>query len=190
MIEVVSGHKNAFGISELMRNIDTCNAWMIFRNLEQIPAYKAIMEEVLEALIGELDLTNGYCLRPMCFAFVSSPFVRVPLHIDPEHNFLFQVFGSKSVYINHHGEDPILSPTQIAGFYADEVGFSLSGTPVREENFQKFHLTPSGGVYVPVTYPHFVTNDTSVSISFSVTFRSVCSDAHRMRHLKMLQSAL
>ncbi|HMM78743.1 MAG TPA: hypothetical protein PKC65_01855 [Pyrinomonadaceae bacterium] len=188
MIEVVSDHTGILSISELIDDIKSSSTWMIFRNLEQLPTYKRIMEELLEDLTCELGIAASDCLRPMCFAFVSSPSVRVPLHIDPEHNFLFQVSGSKSVYLNRHEKDPIVSPTQIAAFYADEVGFSLSDATVDEGKFEKFYMTPSSGVYIPVTSPHYVINDEKVAVSFSVTFRSISSDEHRDRHLRMLQN--
>jgi hypothetical protein len=184
MIECVSPHKNLQSIIKLIENIETSSSWLIFRNLEQLPKYKSLMELVINKLIEKNLVNTNDFHNPMCFAFISSPLVKTPFHIDPEHNFLLQIRGTKIVKINDHGKNPIITEREISDFYKDEIGYSLRYNLNYEKSLDSVDLNPSTGVYIPVTYPHLVFNGNNISISFSVTFRTAMSEEHRLRHIR------
>lgn len=169
--------------SEIIRSIDSSSSWMIFRNMEQLPRYDSLMTALLKDLADQAPWGPTEILNPMCFVFLSSPRVLTPFHIDPEHNFLFQVEGTKTVLLNDPVKSPILLESEISSFYADEVGYSLPCRREREQSLDPYHLSPSSGVYIPVTAPHSVRNGDDVSISFSLTFRSRASETRREKYL-------
>ena len=168
---------------DIIRMIESGSAWVIFRNLEQLDRYNQFMNEVLVDLVS-LDCWRDLpFMRPMCFAFLSSPSVLTPLHIDPEHNFLFQVAGTKVVSLNDPIEHPLTTADEISAFYADEVSYRLEYRQEYDQGLDLYPLDPSSGVYIPVTAPHLVRNGQCVSISCSLTFRTVVSEMHRQAHM-------
>jgi hypothetical protein len=183
MIECVSPHKDLHSVIKLIEDINTSSSWFIFRNLEQLSCYKTLLETVIGEIIETGLINKNDYHNPMCFVFLSSPLVKTPFHIDPEHNFLFQISGTKKVKINDHQKRPIITEREIADFYQDEVNYSLVYDLSYEDSLDSVHLNSSNGVYIPVTYPHLVINGNNISISFSVTFRTAMSEEHRLKHL-------
>lgn len=170
--------------AELVYSVVKSKTWLFLRNLEYIPRYKDFMESMISRLIecggGRL---KDY-LNPMSFIFISSPHSVTPFHIDPEHNFLFQISGgTKKVLVNNSFIKQIISETEIEEFYADEVGFCLNFNKNYTSFLDTIDLAPGKGVYIPVTSSHMVLNGDNVSISYSLTFRTKMSERHRKVHL-------
>ena len=72
----------------------------MLKNIEQHPAYAALLAE----LLGELEARDrrarpGAMLKTQGFIFVSSPDAVTPYHFDPEHNILLQLAGSKAMTV-------------------------------------------------------------------------------------------
>lgn len=153
--------------------------WFIVRHLERLEPYRQLMVAILAQVRRLLGHAEIECLRPACFVFVSSPGIRVPAHIDPEHNFLFQIRGSKTLWCHPRAEGE-LSVRELRAFYADEFVFQLQATEAIEAALVPCSLEPGRGVYIPVTAPHRVTNHHGVSLSFSVTFRTAEFDRRRL----------
>jgi hypothetical protein len=182
MIECVS-YQAGTPLIDIIKNIKTSSSWLIFRNLEQLSRYEKLMNTIIQALINGGLMKKGDFHDLMCFAFLSSPLVKTPFHIDPEHNFLIQIKGTKIVRINNHQQKPIISNREISDFYKDEVGYILNFDERYDKRLESFFLNSSTGVYIPVAYPHLVNNGTEMSVSFSVTFRTDMSEKHRLKYL-------
>lgn len=187
-IEMIETNDSDEGIEikDKIANIQSLSSWIMFRNLEQITDYKLFMYKNLQLLVDSKIIKSNDILNPMCFVFLSSPNVITPFHIDPEHNFLFQVIGTKDVFVNNESLNPIVSPKEISDFYKDELNFRF---PILKDeyipNMNRFTLTPDKGVYIPVTYPHLVNNGNHYSISFSLTFRTEFSEKCRIKNLNL-----
>jgi len=158
--------------------------WLILRNLEQLDGYRQLMSTTLAAVRRLPRYANLEILRPMCFAFVSSPAIRVPLHIDPEHNFLYQIQGTKTLWLPDLAARRLISRAELRRFYLDETGFEFEALDETEAALRPWPLRPGLGVYVPVTAPHRVTNDDLASVAFSVTFRTLASERQRLACLR------
>jgi hypothetical protein len=177
-------HPQSLSHGDLVRSVTTSKTWLFLRNLEFIPRYKVFMESLLQNLVNDYHLDEfGRLLKPMSFIFISSPNSITPFHIDPEHNFLFQVSGNKKCMVNNSFVKSIISEKEIQDFYADEVGFSLAFNPDYLMYLDTFNLIPGKGVYIPVTSPHVVFTGDEVSISYSLTFRTLMSEHHRKVYL-------
>lgn len=163
-------------VVETIRDIGTAGCWVGLRNVEQDPAYAALLESLLDEMRPRIEATTGAMLNLQSFIFVTSPGGVTPYHFDPEHNILLQVRGSKVMTVFAAG-DP--------AFAADEVheSYHAGGRPElpwRDEMAQQgtpFALGPGEAVYVPVMAPHFVSNGPEVSVSISITWRSPWSYA-------------
>ena len=89
-------HPNQRGAVATMTDLEHAQAWMSLLNVQTDPAYRALVDEVLDPwrpFIGSRD--PGMCYRAG-WIFVSSPGAVTPFHMDKEHNFILQMRGSKT----------------------------------------------------------------------------------------------
>ncbi|MEL7199164.1 MAG: cupin-like domain-containing protein [Pseudomonadota bacterium] len=174
----VDGKPGATGLSidETIRQIHASNSWAVLKNVEQAPAYKKLLADLLEELRSSIEAKTGQMLTPQAYIFISSPNAVTPYHFDPEHNILLQIEGTKVM---------TQFPAGDGRFARDEVHESYHTGGPRElewdETFlgegRSFPLSPGDGVFVPVMAPHFVKNGPKSSISLSITWRSEWSYA-------------
>lgn len=171
---------------ELARNIDTNGCWMVLKNIEQVPAYHELLDQLLDEVTplvsgreGGMNLREGYI-------FLSAPNSTTPAHTDHEHNFLLQVRGTKQMNIGRFA-DPLREQLQVEKMFAGHRNMDqLPDDPVAYE------LSPGDGVYVPPNAPHWVVNGPQVSVSLSITFRTPVTErgaiVHSVnRHLRKLK---
>ena len=167
---------NGRSIGDTIRHIATSDSWAVLKNIEAVPAYRALLLGLLEELRPTIEATTGEMLTPQGFLFISSPNAVTPYHFDPEHNILLQLKGTKVM---------TQFPAGDATFAPDEVheSYHLGGPrelPWKDELLARgtpFALDPGEAVYVPVMAPHFVRNGPESSISLSITWRSEWSYA-------------
>lgn len=176
---------NGLSPDETVRRIEECQSWLVLKNVEQVATYREMLENCL-AEIREFSesLTPGMHM-PEAFIFVSSPNSITPFHIDPEHNFLLQIRGRKTMHVFDPHDDTVLAPQDLERFFSG-AHRNLRFNEAWQSRASQFELKSGDGVHVPVAAPHWVQNGDEVSISFSVTFRSRVSkrnaDVWQMNH--------
>lgn len=176
--------------AEVVRSLEETRSWMVLKNIEQVPAYQRLLDEALDQVAPLVENHEGGMLKRMGFIFLSAPDSTTPAHIDPEHNFLLQVRGTKRMTLGEYpeGESRAERVERFHGNY--RAGRNLSGLPT---NSTDYDLGPGDGIYVPPHDPHWVKNGPETSISLSVTFYTpatqVAADAnainHRLRKLRI-----
>ena len=151
---------------EIARNIETNGAWMVLKNIEQVPAYHALLDELLDEVAplvsgreGGMNLREGY-------VFLSAPGSMTPAHTDHEHNFLLQIRGTKLMNVGHF-KDQLTEQLQVERMFGG-VRY-MDHEPVDPIAYD---MHPGDGVYVPPNAPHWVENGPEVSVSLSITFRT------------------
>jgi hypothetical protein len=163
--------RNGLSAEETIQRIRECKSWMAIKWVETDPSYRELLEQCLSEVRPFSEPICPGMRQPQAFIFVTSPHSVTPYHIDPEHNFLLQVHGSKIVRL-FDGRDPrILTPEELELFYAKRQ----RNMTLKEENRDRcwtYDLQPGQGLHFPVTYPHWVQNGPEVSVSFSITFRT------------------
>jgi len=161
--------RNGLSIDETIRRIAECKSWMVLKYVESDPSYRDLLMQCLsEVQVHSEPIRPGMQL-PQAFIFLTSPGSVTPYHMDPEHNFLLQVQGSKTVHLFDPRDPNVLTPEELERFYRG----AHRNMVLKEENRAKawvYDLKPGYGLHFPVTAPHFVQNGTDVSISFSITF--------------------
>lgn len=169
----VDGKPGGTGLSieDTIRHIATSNSWAVLKNIEQVPAYEALLLSLLAELRSEIEAKTGAMLRPQGFVFISSPNAVTPYHFDPEHNILLQLTGSKAMTQFPAG-DSNFAPDQVHESYHAGGARELTWHDDLAAGGQDFALSPGDAVYVPVMAPHFVRNGPFTSISLSITWRS------------------
>jgi hypothetical protein len=170
--------RNGLSVEETIDRIRDCKSWMVLKQVENDPVYRALLEDCLREVRPYSEpITPGMC-QPHAYIFLTSPRSVTPYHIDPEHNFLLQIRGSKIIR-QFDGLDPtILTPEELEAFYA----LRQRNMTLKDENRDRcwtYDLQPGQGLHFPVTFPHWVENGNEVSISFSITFRTPDLDRRR-----------
>jgi hypothetical protein len=156
--------------SETVLGIDSNGCWMVLWYIDQVPEYKALLDECLDEAQAQMPASAGPAIQREAFLFLSAPDAVTPVHFDPEHNFLLQIQGVKTMNVC-----PFTSrDSELAELvrYHDGGHRNLEALPSEGEPFV---LTPGEGVYVPTFMPHWVQNGPAASISLSVTFRTPAS---------------
>ena len=176
---------------EVARGIETNGCWMVLKNVERDPAYKALLDETLDEVNEWADREGGQTLREG-FIFLTAPNSMTPAHVDPEHNFLLQIRGDK---VMHTGDFPS-EEIKLATLEAFHSGAhrNIDWEPT---GHKPFPLAPGDGVYMPVAKPHWVTSGPEVSVSLSITFRTPATERaarlwatnNRLRKLKLAPKA-
>lgn len=162
---------NGLTIAETIRRVAEAESWAVLKNIEQVPAYAALLHGLLDEIRTEIEAATGAMLTPQGFIFVSSPHSVTPFHFDPEHNILLQIRGIKLM---------TQFPAGDTRFVPDEAHETYHSGGPRElqwdESFlphgREFPLNPGEALFVPVMAPHFVKNGPAPSVSLSITWRS------------------
>ncbi len=172
---------NGLSIGDTIRTVDKNRSWAVLKNIEQIPAYRALLMELLGELEARVKATTGKMLTPEGFIFVSSPEAVTPFHFDPEHNILLQLKGSKVMTQFPAADDRIVPPAEHERYFLGghrglvwNDDFGAYGMP--------FQMAPGDAIYVPVMAPHHVRVGPDPSISLSITWRSEWSYAEEDAH--------
>lgn len=167
----------SLGVVETICQIGEAGSWVALKRIEQVPAYRTLLAEVLGELRGVVEPRTGEMLQLEGFVFITSPGGVTPFHFDPEHNILLQIQGSKVMTLFPLEDEDLLSAQAHEAFH---LGKHHRNLPWRDEfaaKGQTFELTPGEALHVPVKRPHWVQNGPAPSVSLSVTWRSEWSYA-------------
>lgn len=184
----VDGKPGATGLSiaETIRKVADANSWAVLKNIEQAPAYRALLMDLLAEIRPEIEAKTGAMLTPQGFIFISSPNAVTPYHFDPEHNILLQIRGTKTMTQFPAG-DPRFAEDEVHESYHSGGPRELMWDDALLEGGRAFTLGPGDALFVPVMAPHFVRNGPASSVSLSITWRSTWSyaesDARGLNHL-------
>ena len=172
---------NGLTLGETIRTIESNGSWAVLKNVERDPAYAALLDAALAELDPIVRAATGPMLHREAFIFLTSPGSVTPFHMDPEHNILLQIMGSKVMTVFPARDETLVPAQKSEEFHGGghrnlvwQDGFKSRGTP--------FSMGPGDAVHVPVKAPHFVENGPAVSVSLSVTWRSERSVAEGELH--------
>jgi hypothetical protein len=177
--------RTGLSAQETIRRIEECGSWMVLKNVNRDPAYGALLEATLAEVAPVVEPVSGEMLTKVGFIFVSSPGAVTPFHLDPEHNILLQIRGSKTMMIVPGEEDVV--PHEKHEAYHVGGHRNVDWRNDYEPRGQKFELAPGDAVHVPLMWPHWVKNGPEPSVSFSITWKSHWiyqeADTRGMNHL-------
>jgi hypothetical protein len=150
---------------DVIRSLESANAWLTLLNIEADPAYADLMNATLDELERGMAGPGGDMRKRVGFVFVSSPNSVTPAHFDIEHSLLMQVSGSKTVSFGRFPD---------ARARRHEVERYWDGSHGRIENLPQeeaaYTLVPGRGVYIPPIAPHWVHNGPAPSLSVTLTY--------------------
>ena len=172
--------RNGLSAEETVRRIAENGSWMVLKRVEQEPEYGAVLDACLDSLATEGGGAVPRMLRREGFVFLSSPGAVTPFHLDPEHNFLLQIQGSKTISMWDRDDRLVLPEKELETFYAAFVHRNLPWKDEFQTTAWNVGIRPGEGLHFPVAVPHWVKNGPEVSISFSITFRSSSSERREL----------
>ena len=157
--------------AEMVRQIGTAGSWAVLQHIGQDPEYAALLDQLLDTIVPEVEGKTGPMLNRVGFIFVTSPGGVTPCHFDPEHNILLQIRGNKVL---------TQFPVTDTAYAADEAHEAYHTGGPREVPWNarleseglKMEIGPGEGLFVPVMAPHYVRTGPESSISLSITWRS------------------
>jgi len=173
---------NGLSASETVRRIKECNSWIVLKNIESEPAYRDLLETCLSNVADLPHINLPAMFKKQGFIFISSPGAVTPFHMDPEHNILMQVRGTKTMSVLPHTKGGIVSPAQHEAFHSAGGHRNLRYRKAHDMLVTPFELCPGDALYVPVKAPHWVKVGAEVSISLSITWRSRAADNEARLH--------
>lgn len=167
---------------EIVRGIATNGCWMVLKKVDIDPAYAALIDACLDEIAPIVRPRTGGYQRREAFIFLSAPNAVTPFHMDPEHNILLQVAGTKTMRVYPADDPAIVSQAQHEAFHRGGQHRNMRFDPAFDAVATDYPMGAGDAVYVPVKAPHWVRNGPAPSISFSITWRSAASDADARLH--------
>ncbi|MBB3931694.1 hypothetical protein GGR25_002744 [Kaistia hirudinis] len=155
---------------EIVRRIETAGAWLVLKNVEAVPAYRALIEAALAEAAQSAGPAAPPFSEPMGFIFVSSANSVTPFHIDYEENFFVHLHGEKFMHVFDNRDRSIVDEEGLETFpgkhrnHAYRDAFEAKG--------QVFTFGPGDGLFLPYTWPHWVRTGGDWSISMAITWKS------------------
>jgi len=175
--------------SETVLRVGEQPTWVLLLQIENDERYKRLVDDLLDGVESLSERIRPGMWQRQAFLFVSSRAAFTPFHFDPEHNFLLQVRGHKTVYMWDPSNRFVLPAAAIDNYYAGlgsgDPRYANRDQPYREEFMASaWHLPIKAGegVHFPLHAPHAVKTESDVSISLSITFRTRRSQSNAMVH--------
>ncbi|MHA1189070.1 MAG: cupin-like domain-containing protein [Alphaproteobacteria bacterium] len=160
--------------AEIVARIEDCGAWLVLKNVESEPAYRALLTGTLDQVArdrGFADHRDAGMDDVQGFIFVASAGSVTPFHVDYEENLFFHLKGPKIFHLFDNCDRSFVSEAELESFPGKHRNL-----PYQEQFFSDgvHHvLKPGTGLYVPHTWPHFVETGDGVAVSIAVTWKTV-----------------
>jgi hypothetical protein len=157
--------------------LETTHSWLKLTDVGAFdPELDALYRELIRDVETLLDTPIGNDVKHgRITAFMASPHVVTPYHIDHDHNFLCQIASDKTVWLWDPNDRKNLSESEIERFYFGNTG-AARYHPDLQHLAREFRIRPGDAVYHPPLAPHLVKNGPNVSISVSIAFSNVALD--------------
>ncbi|MGE0222592.1 MAG: hypothetical protein AB7F35_25655 [Acetobacteraceae bacterium] len=150
--------------ADVLEAIRRGNLWLLIRRVEHV---SVPMSRLLEEIYEEIDhnLEDGYpTFNHLSDILISSPTAQVYYHFDHNGQALWQVHGSKRVYV-YPNKPPFLTKEMLeyTAVYADETAIPYSSA--YDKDAVVYELKPGQMIHWPLFSPHRVEN-----LDFSVSY--------------------
>lgn len=158
--------------AEVVRQIETCGAWMVLKNVETVPEYAALIRTALAdaaAALGDASGPTGM-IDFQGFIFVSSANGVTPFHIDYEENFFVHLHGEKFMHVFDNRDRTLVPEAELETYPGKHR--NLAYLEAFEGRAKVFRFEPGDGLFLPYTWPHWVRTGNDWTISMAITWKS------------------
>jgi Cupin-like domain len=173
-------------VDQVIQSIEKANAWMVIKNVESDPAYRAL----LEGFVREANEAAGRAPAEYSelegFIFVSSANATTPFHNDAEENILIQIKGDKFVRTFDNDDRALISEENLE--FSPNKHRNKDYEPWFEERATMHSLKPGDAVHMPYMVPHWVSTGASYSISMAMTWKT--PEVLRLNKIRFMNGSL
>lgn len=171
---------------EVIRSIETANAWMVIKFVNEDRKYR----ELLQAFVEAANRAAGKHAKDYSdlqgFIFISSANATTPFHMDAEENILIQIRGDKFVRTFENDDRALIS----------EEAMEISPSKHRNQDYEDWYenratihaLKPGDAVHMPYMVPHWVSTGESYSISMAMTWKT--PEVLRLNKIRLMNGTL
>lgn len=173
----VDRHPDGRDIEQVFERIEEPGSWIALYNIEKIPRYRALLDEILETVRPVIEREQTGIFNITGFCFISAPPSVTPFHIDRENNFWLQLHGRKALTVWDASDRGAVPAEAVEDFIVNHSSRKVRMTEAGRNSGHEFDSGPGDGVYFPTTSPHMTRSDDGwatpgdgVSVSLGVTF--------------------
>lgn len=156
--------------TDVIASIETADAWMVIKNVEEDESYRALLTAFVEDANRAAGRNPSDYSDLQGFIFVSSANATTPFHIDAEENILIQIKGDKFVRTFDNSDRSLIS----------EEDMEISPSKHRNQKYEAWYeeratlhaLKPGDAVHMPYMVPHWVNTGDSYSVSMAMTWKT------------------
>ncbi|MFT3986105.1 cupin-like domain-containing protein [Aestuariivirga sp.] len=171
---------------EVIRSIETANAWMVIKFVNEDKEYRALLELFVEAANLAAGKKRVDYTDLQGFIFVSSANATTPFHIDAEENILIQIHGDKFVRTFDNRDRTLVG----------EEAMEISPSKHRNQHYEGRYeeratvhaLKPGDALHMPYMIPHWVSTGESYSISMAMTWKT--PEVVRLNKIRLMNGSL
>ncbi len=157
--------------ADLIRKIDTAQAWIILKHVEREPGYREVLENCIRDI---LQLSGPELLHKIkwfeAILFITSPNRVTEYHLDREVSWILQLHGDKEIHLFDRA-DKDLVPDQELEVYWTADNRAARYKPEYESRAIIFQMRPGTGVHIPINSPHWLRNKNNISVTLNVNFQ-------------------
>ena len=151
---------------EVIRSIANGRIWINLRNAPDVnPAYAQLRDEIFEELRGRLPGFDPFTTK--LGILVSSPGSRTLYHCDLPGQSLWQIRGSKRVYVYPHAA-PFLTGETLERVALSGVEVNMPYEPWFDDHATVFDIEPGDMLHWPLNAPHRVDNHDCLNVSMTL----------------------
>ena len=175
--------------AEIVRQIETCGAWMVLKQVQTDPRYRALLNAYLldvAKCAGKTSLKEAGFEDIQGFIFVASAQSVTPFHVDHEENMFAHLAGDKTMHIFDNGDHRFVDEADLEPHPGKHRNLRF------QERFQgeaqSFRFKPGEGVFVPYLWPHWVETGSQPTISMQISWKSPA--VQRLNNLRFVNGML
>jgi Cupin-like domain len=171
---------------DVIRTIETANAWMVIKFVQDDPEYRALLAQFVEEANAAAGMKPSDYSDLEGFIFVSSAKSTTPFHMDAEENILIQIRGDKFVRTFENTDRKLIS----------EEAMEISPSKHRNQKYEDWYeqratlhsLKPGDAVHMPYMIPHWVSTGDTYSISMAMTWKTPA--VKRLNKIRLMNGTL
>ena len=153
--------------AEILAAVKAGRIWL---NLRAVNQHDDAYAEVADAVFGEVEAATGQrTLKRDVGLLISSPHVQVFYHLDVPLVMLWQLRGSKTVWL-YPPKAPFVDEAQIERIVLKETGEQFDYDPAWDAHANRVTLRPGDMVTWPQNAPHRIENGGMMNVSLSMEF--------------------
>jgi len=171
---------------DVIRSIETANAWMVIKFVNEDREYCELLQAFVEAANRAAGKQAKDYSDLQGFIFISSAKATTPFHMDAEENILIQIKGDKVVRTFENDDRALIS----------EEAMEISPSKHRNQHYEDWYesratlhaLKPGDAVHMPYMVPHWVSTGDSYSISMAMTWKT--PEVTRLNKIRLMNGTL